>query len=807
MGGSIKDLRGRTIDNLGTTTWTGTGDIRSGNGAVFNNLADAVFDVRNDEPFRGDLGGAASVFNNVGTFRKSVTTGVTSINLFFNNTGVVDVDSGILSYDSGGTSTGSFDVATGATLRFPSSTFTLNIGTTITGVGTTRIDGGTVTIGATATSTNAVTALNLDVVSGTLNGSGDLTMAAGGQLDWTGGTMNGGGKITIPETAELNISGTANKDLRNRTIDNLGTTTWTGTGNIRSGNGAVFNNLAGGVFDVQNDEFFSDNLGGAAPRFNNAGTFKKTVGTGTTNISLVFNNTGVVDVDSGLLSYNSGGTSTGNFDIATGATLQFPSSTFTLNAGTTITGAGTTQVNGGTVTLGGAVTALNLDLVGGTLNGTGDLTMAANGTLDWTGGTMTGGGKVTIPATAQLNISGTANKDLRNRTVDNLGTTTWTGTGNIRSGNGGVFNNLSGATFDAQNDRSFVYSLAGGATVFNNAGTFKKTVGVLTTSVSLFFVNTGTVEVDSGLLSYNSGGTSTGNFDIATGATMQFPSNTFTLNIGTTITGAGATRISGGTVTIGATATSTNAVTALNLDVVSGTLNGSGDLTMAASGTLDWTGGTLDGGGKITIPATAELNISGTANKDLRNRTIDNLGTTTWTGTGNIRSGNGGGVQQPVRGDVRRPERPELRLQPGRRRHGLQQRRYLQEDRGHRNDRHQPILQQHGRRGRRLGYPELRLRWHKHRQLRRRHRRHAAVPVQHVYAQHRHDNHRSRDHPHRRRDRYHRCDRHQHERRHRAEFGRSQWNSERLGGPDDGGRRPAGLDRRDDERWRQDHHP
>ena len=456
MGGSIKDLRGRTIDNLGTTTWTGTGDIRSGNGAVFNNLADAVFDVRNDEPFRGDLGGAASVFNNVGTFRKSVTTGVTSINLFFNNTGTVDVDSGTLSFTTGGTSTGNFDVSTTSTiLQFPSSTFRLNIGTTITGVGTTLINGGTLIIGGTATSTNAVTALNLDLVSGTLRGSGDLTMSANGQLDWTGGNISGTGKVTIPETAELNISGTANKDLRNRTIDNLGTTTWTGTGNIRSGNGAVFNNLAGGVFDVQNDEFFSDNLGGAAPRFNNAGTFKKTVGTGTTNISLVFNNTGVVDVDSGLLSYNSGGTSTGNFDIATGATLQFPSSTFTLNAGTTITGAGTTQVNGGTVTLGGAVTALNLDLVGGTLNGTGDLTMAANGTLDWTGGTMTGGGKVTIPATAQLNISGTANKDLRNRTIDNLGTTTWTGTGNIRSGNGGVFNNLSGATFDAQNDRSF----------------------------------------------------------------------------------------------------------------------------------------------------------------------------------------------------------------------------------------------------------------------------------------------------------------------------------------------------------------
>ena len=504
-GGSIKDLRGRTIDNLGTTTWTGTGDIRSGNGAVFNNLADAVFDVRNDEPFRGDLGGAASVFNNVGTFRKSVTTGVTSINLFFNNTGTVDVDSGTLSFTTGGTSTGNFDVSTTSTiLQFPSSTFRLNIGTTITGVGTTLINGGTLIIGGTATSTNAVTALNLDLVSGTLRGSGDLTMSANGQLDWTGGNISGTGKVTIPETAELNISGTANKDLRNRTIDNLGTMTWTGTGNIRSGNGAVFNNLAGGVFDVQNDEFFSDNLGGAAPRFNNAGTFKKTVGTGTTNISLVFNNTGVVDVDSGLLSYNSGGTSTGSFDVATGATLRFPSSTFTLNIGTTITGVGTTRIDGGTVTIGAtatstnAVTALNLDVVSGTLNGSGDLTMAAGGQLDWTGGTMNGGGKITIPETAELNISGTANKDLRNRTIDNLGTTTWTGTGNIRSGDGGVFNNLAGGVFDVQNDESFHANLGGAVPRFNNAGTFQKSAGLGTTTISVSFINTGTVLNTSG---------------------------------------------------------------------------------------------------------------------------------------------------------------------------------------------------------------------------------------------------------------------------------------------------------------------
>ena len=243
------------------------------------------------------------MFNNAGTFRKTVGTGTTNITLTFNNTGTVDVDSGTLSYNSGGASSSNFDVATSTTVQFRSSTFTLNTGATITGAGTTRINGATVIVGATAIGVDAVTALNLDLASGTLKGSGDLTMAANGQLDWTGGTMKGGGKVTIPATARLNISGGSNKDLRDRTIDNLGTTTWTGTGDIRSGIGGVFNNLAGAVFDVQNDEPFSFNLGGTPSVFNNAGTFRKTVAVGETIISVAFINTGTIDEQSGTLTF------------------------------------------------------------------------------------------------------------------------------------------------------------------------------------------------------------------------------------------------------------------------------------------------------------------------------------------------------------------------------------------------------------------------------------------------------------------------------------------------------------------------
>ena len=402
----------------------------------------------------------------------------------------MDVDSGTLSFTTGGSSSGDFDVATGATLQFPSNTFTLNTGATITGAGTTLVNGGTLTIGG------AVSALNLDLLRGTLNGTGHLTMAAGGRLDWTGGKLSGTGKVAIPESGRLSISGASDKLLVTRTIDNLGTTTWSGVGDIRSGSGAVFNNLAGAVFDVRNDRAFSNDLGGAS-QFNNAGTFRKSAGGLTTSINLTFANTGTVDVDSGTLSYTTGGSSSGEFDVATGATLQFPSNTFTLSTGATVTGAGTTLVNGGTLTIGGAATALNLDVVGGTLNGPGDLTMAAGGQLDWTGGTMSGTGRVTIPESGRLNISGASNKLLATRTIDNLGTTTWSGVGNIRSGSGAMFNNLAGAVFDVRNDQAFSNDLGGAAQV-NNAGTFNKTAGLGTTTISVAFINTGTILNTSG---------------------------------------------------------------------------------------------------------------------------------------------------------------------------------------------------------------------------------------------------------------------------------------------------------------------
>ena len=145
---------------------------------------------------------------------------------------------------------------------------------------------------------------NLQLSGGTLSGGGDLTLDAGGVFSWSGGTMAGVGAINIPPTAALNISAAMN--LQARTINNSGTTTWIGAGNINSGLGAVFNNLAGATFDIRNNRSFLNNQGGAATQFNNLldATFQKSTGAGTTTISVAYDNAGtVLNTSDGILTF------------------------------------------------------------------------------------------------------------------------------------------------------------------------------------------------------------------------------------------------------------------------------------------------------------------------------------------------------------------------------------------------------------------------------------------------------------------------------------------------------------------------
>ncbi len=139
----------------------------------------------------------------------------------------------------------------------------------------------------------------LTISGGSLSTAGNLTV--GGSLTWTGGTVSGGG--TLAAEGGIAICGNG-ATLDSSTLDNYGVATWTG-GTITADNGAVFNNESGATFDAQSDASFGWDGSGAVPTFNNlaGASFVKSGGSGPsgTQMSLVFNNAGAVDVSAGTL--------------------------------------------------------------------------------------------------------------------------------------------------------------------------------------------------------------------------------------------------------------------------------------------------------------------------------------------------------------------------------------------------------------------------------------------------------------------------------------------------------------------------
>src|ERR1017187_6553586 len=121
--------------------------------------------------------------------------------------------------------------------------------------------------------------------------SGSVTIPADGAfaiMDWTGGNLFG--SLTVLSNAVLNLSGSNNKFLY-AALTNAGTINWSGTGYLQvynNGgspyNGSI-NNLAGGLFNIQNDQSLA--LGGGSEYFNNAGTGRKYGGSATMSISQI----------------------------------------------------------------------------------------------------------------------------------------------------------------------------------------------------------------------------------------------------------------------------------------------------------------------------------------------------------------------------------------------------------------------------------------------------------------------------------------------------------------------------------------
>ncbi len=170
--------------------------------------------------------------------------------------------------------------------------------------------------GGTAAIDSHVEIQKLDFSGGTLAVAGSGSLTCSDVMTWTGGTLSGPGWVTA--AAGLVIGGSNPKCL-STSLANLGTAIWTGTGSIEIASGCALYNS--GLFDIQNDaDLFASPTVWA--NVSNSGTFRKSLGTSTTNIAASFLNWGTVEVQSGTLAFLRDFTQySGTTSISPGGTL------------------------------------------------------------------------------------------------------------------------------------------------------------------------------------------------------------------------------------------------------------------------------------------------------------------------------------------------------------------------------------------------------------------------------------------------------------------------------------------------------
>ena len=240
-------------------------------------------------------------FSNAGLFRKTMSTDTTTINVAFTNThrnggggerrdgfsfvdgsygGVFQAANGTaLKFNNGGVLSGSFTAGFGADIGFDGGTFS-EASASFGGAGTVELNGGTLALlsdinpnlqlnggtvnlpagfqGGTITNltVTGITLSGTNTVTGVLNlngaVSGPLVVASGGVVNWSGGTISGGLTVCSGRRAQHHRP---ESYMDVAAMTNAGTINWTG-GNMELLYGTTFYNLAGGVFNIECDNYF-----------------------------------------------------------------------------------------------------------------------------------------------------------------------------------------------------------------------------------------------------------------------------------------------------------------------------------------------------------------------------------------------------------------------------------------------------------------------------------------------------------------------------------------------------------------------
>jgi len=226
---------GNALTNSGTVNWL-NGQISPQCTASFGpivNLAEALWDIQCDQNLIGCGTASNSYFLNLGTFRKSASTNITSLVIPLRNSNTVSVLQGTLRLQGGGAMDGNWDAADGAVILFDIGSYSYTSVPAFAGPGAFQLTRGTLTLlddllpnlalvsgtiilgpnfhGGTITNLTLGAGMTLagsNTVSGTFDLSGAtlagrLFVANGATVNWSAGSAPGG--LTIASNGLLNV--------------------------------------------------------------------------------------------------------------------------------------------------------------------------------------------------------------------------------------------------------------------------------------------------------------------------------------------------------------------------------------------------------------------------------------------------------------------------------------------------------------------------------------------------------------------------------------------------------------------------
>lgn len=370
---------------------------------------------------------------------------------------------------------------------------------------------------------------------------GPVVVSANTVMNWSAGRLAQGSSLLVASNALLNLTTTGEKDIGGP-MNNYGHVAWTGgsVSLINDGTSWFGSVVNLGLWEMQGDWQIGQWFGNELATFSNGGIFRKSAGVNAGTINLPFlNAAGILQTWSGALQFGDSERLDGLFVAGPGTVIQFNNGTFTYTAATSLVGDGLFQLTGGT--LQGLLDALpnlqllsgtvllspsfqtngaiyHLDLNGSTLAGTyqvsgvlnfnsgliaGPITVQSNAVLNWNAGRFGQGSSLVVASNGVVTMATSGEKDLGGA-LTNFGTITWTG------GTCYVFNDgISWAgtiqnfgLWEIQGDLGLVRWFGNDQPMFSNNGLVRKSLGTGITTLDTVFLNQGTLEALSGLLSF-----------------------------------------------------------------------------------------------------------------------------------------------------------------------------------------------------------------------------------------------------------------------------------------------------------------